>query len=263
MKLGLDNKTALVAASSRGLGKAVAMELAREGTRVAICARNKKTLLRAEKEITEKTGGTVKAYAADVTKKDQINNLVEAVTKEIGPVDILVNNAGGPPPGFIEDFTPEDYMEAVELNLLSAIRLSYLVIPSMKKRHWGRIIHIASVSAKQPIHNLILSNTSRSGVLGFSKSLAEQMGRFNITVNTVCPGYTKTERVESLARSFEENGKGTIADFYASIERTIPMGRLGRPEELASTVTFLASERASYITGTVIQVDGGYIKGLF
>ena len=263
MDLNIENKVALVAASSRGLGKAIALQLSKEGVKVAICARNRERLFKAREDIARELGGTVKAYVTDVTKEDQVKNMVEAVASDLGPVDILVNNAGGPPPGFVDDFTPENYREAVELNLLSTIRMCYEVIPSMKKRGWGRIVNVTSVSAKQPIPNLILSNTARAGVLGFAKSLSEQLAPFGITVNSVCPGYTRTERVEGLALAFAEKGTGITKDFYAAIEQNVPMGRMGKPEELAHTVAFLASEGAAYITGTAVQVDGGFIKGLY
>ena len=192
-----------------------------------------------------------------------LKGLVESTTADLGPIGILVCNAGGPPPGLWDDFSPDDYREAVELNLMSTISLCYEVIPAMKERQWGRIICIVSISAKQPIKNLILSNTARAGVLGFVKSFSDQIAPYGITVNSVCPGYTMTERVENLAKSFAESGKGTIEDFYRKAEAEIPMGRIGTTEEFGRTVAFLASEGAGYITGTALQIDGGYIKGLF
>jgi 3-oxoacyl-[acyl-carrier protein] reductase len=263
MDLGIQNKVALVAASSSGLGKAVALQLSREGTKLAICARNEKRLLRTRKIIAKETGGVVQAYIADVTQKDQVHQMVTDIVAEFGAIDILVCNAGGPPPGFLDDFTPDDYRNAVELNLMSTICLCYEVVPHMKKNRWGRIICVTSVSAKQPILNLILSNTARAGVLGFAKSLSEQIAPFGITVNSVCPGYTKTERIEDLAQSFVDSGKGTQEDFYKTIEASIPMRRLGTTEEFGHTVAFLASEGAGYITGAALQIDGGYIKSLF
>jgi 3-oxoacyl-[acyl-carrier protein] reductase len=263
MDLNIKNKVALVAASSQGLGKAIALQLSKEGARIVICARSEERLSKAREDIVQETGGMVEAYVTDITKEEQVKKMVKTVVSDLGPVEILVNNAGGPPPGFIDDFTPDDYRKAVELNLMSTIYMCYEVIPSMKKKKWGRIINVTSVSAKQPIQNLILSNTSRAGVLGFAKSLSDQLAPFGITVNSVCPGYTKTKRVENLAMSFAEKGKGTVEDFYTAIEKNIPMGRMGKPEELAHTVAFLASEGAGYITGTAIQVDGGFIKGLY
>ena len=263
MDLGIKNKVALVTASSKGLGKAVALQLSREGAQVIICARNKETLFRTRDEIAAETEGIVEAFIADVTNKKQIKKMVEQIVKKFSTIDILVCNAGGPPAGMADEFSLDDYRDAIELNLLSTINLCYEVIPLMKKQRWGRIVNMTSVSVKQPINNLILSNTSRTGVLGFAKSLSNQVAKYGITVNTVCPGYTKTQRVENLAKSFQESGKGTIDDFYKRIESNIPMGRLGTSEEFANAVAFLVSEGASYITGVALQIDGGFVKGLF
>jgi 3-oxoacyl-[acyl-carrier protein] reductase len=262
MNLGIRDKAALVAASSRGLGKAIAFELAREGAKVAICARGKDKLLKTRNEIEEQTQSKVIAHVADVTNKAQVKALVSHVVEEFGSLDILICNAGGPPSGMAEEFDTDDYSNALELNLLSTVNLCYEALPHMKKQNWGRIINMTSVSAKQPIDTLILSNTARSGVLGFSKSLSNQVASYGITVNSICPGYTRTERVEALAQSFEEKGKGSVQDFYRNIEKIIPAGRLGRPEEVASAAVYLCSEAASYITGVALQVDGGYVKSL-
>jgi len=263
MDLGIKNKVALVAASSKGLGKAIAFQLSREGSKVVICARGKERLLKTRDEIASETRGEVKAFVAEVTDRDQVSKLVKNVINELGTVEILVCNAGGPPSGMADEFSLDDYQEALELSLLSTVNLCYEVIPLMKKQKWGRIINMVSISAKQPIDTLILSNTARAGVLGFSKSLSNQLAPYGITVNSVCPGYTKTERVENLAKSFAEKGTGTVKDFYKNIENNIPLGRLGRPEEIAQAAAFLASEGAGYITGVALQVDGGYIKALF
>ena len=263
MDLGIKNKVALVAASSKGLGKAVALQLSREGSKIVICARNKDRLFKTRDEIAAETGGMVRAFIADVRNKNQVKKMVEQVVNEFGTIEILVCNAGGPPSGMADEFTLDDYRDAMELNLLSTINLCYEVIPLMKKQKWGRIINMTSVTAKQPIDTLILSSTTRAGVLGFSKSLSNQLAPYGITVNSVCPGYTKTERVKNLAKSFEESGKGTVRDFYRNIEKAVPMNRLGTPEETAQAVAFLASEGASYITGVALQTDGGYINALF
>lgn len=263
MNLGLKEKAALVAASSRGLGKAIALQLSREGAHVAICARHERELIKTKKEIEERSGGRVIAQVADVTDSASVKKLFKYVIAEFGTIEILICNAGGPPSGLAKEFRPDDYLKALKLNLLSTVNLCYEAIPHMQKQKWGRIVNLASVSAKQPIDTLILSNTARAGVLGFSKSLSNQMAPFGITVNSVCPGYTKTERVTALGKAYEDSGKGSTRDFFRSIEKSIPMGRLGRPYEIASAVAFLCSEAAGYITGVALQVDGGYIKSIF
>lgn len=263
MDLGIGNRVALVAASSRGLGKAIAAAFCREGARVVICARDEARLLEAREAIAHETGGEVRAFRADVTDDTDVRELVRFAAAEYGSVDILIGNAGGPPAGLADDFRPDDYRKALELNLLSTVRLCYEAIPLMKKGHWGRIIALTSVSAKQPIDSLILSNTARAGVLGFVKSLSNQLAGFGITANCLCPGYTRTERVESLAQAFAEKGQGTLQDYYGRLEKAIPLGRLGKPEEVAAAAVFLASEAAAYITGIALQVDGGFIKGLY
>lgn len=262
MDFGITDKVALVAASSRGLGYATAIRLSKEGAKVMICSRSEENVSKAAKDIAVETGNAVRAFVTDVRKKDDVRTMIDQIIDEFGSLHILVCNAGGPPSGFLDDFELDDYQAALELNLLSTINLSYAVAGLMKKQKWGRIINITSVSAKQPLNNLILSNTARAGVLGFSKSLSQQLAPFGITVNSVCPGYTKTERVEELAGDFERSGKGTTEDFYRSIENMIPAGRLGVPEELANAVAFLASEGAGYITGVALQVDGGFVQSL-
>ncbi len=263
MDFGIKDKVAFVAASSLGLGKAAALELSREGAIVNICARNKERLFKTREELQTQTGNEVRAWVTDVTEKDQVHNMIQEIITEFGRIDILVSNAGGPPSGQIDDFSPDDYLKALELNLMTTINLCYSVIPSMKANRWGRIINIASISGKQPIDNLVLSNTSRAGVLGFSKSLSNQMAPFCVTVNCVCPGYTKTERIEELAAAFEKKQNGTVEDFYKKIELLIPAGRFAAPEEFGATVAFLASQQAGYITGTALQIDGGLIKALY
>jgi len=253
----------MVTASSRGLGRAIALSLAREGAEVALCARGKESLFQARDEIRSETGRMVQAYPADVADADQVSRMVAAVREDFGAVDILVCNAGGPPAGTIVDFGPQDYRKAVDLNLMSTIRLCYSVLPGMRARKWGRIVALTSVSARQPLDNLVLSNTARSGVLGFTKSLSNFLAPHGVTVNAVCPGYTRTERVDELARDFESRGSGPAEEYFREIEKTIPLGRMGRPEELAATVTFLCSEPAGYITGTALSVDGGYIRALY
>ncbi len=263
MDLGIKDKVALITAASQGLGKAVAWRLSMEGVRVIICSRSLDNLTKAVDEIVADTSGKLRTFACDVTDEKQVKRMVDDIVEEFGRLDILVCNAGGPPAGTAEDFELDDYRKALELNLLSTIHLCNLTVPHMKKHKWGRIIGMTSVSVKQPIDNLILSNTARTGVTGYLKTLSNQVAPFGITVNSVCPGYTKTHRVENLAKAFAESGKGTIEDFYNKLEKDIPMKRIGTPEEFAQVVAFLASQGAGYITGVSLQVDGGYIKGLF
>jgi 3-oxoacyl-[acyl-carrier protein] reductase len=262
MDLGLSGKAAIVTAASKGLGKAIAIELAREGCKVAICARNQDALKEAVKEIKEKTGADALAFKADVTVGKDIAGLFQAVEKEFKRVDILICNAGGPPLGTFDKLAESDFKWAVEQNLLSTVNLTRLVIPGMTKRKWGRIINITSISAKQPLDDLMLSNIARAGVLGFSKSLANEVAAVGITVNTICPGYTLTDRLKNFAKDLSKKTKVSVGQIFNSWQRSVPARRLGEPEEIAYLAAFLASERAAYITGTAIQVDGGFIKGL-
>ncbi|MCD6290273.1 MAG: SDR family oxidoreductase [Anaerolineae bacterium] len=260
MDLGLTGKTALVAASSQGMGKAVAMGLAREGVRVAICARGRERLEATAEEIRNETQVDVFAQTADLSKVDDITRLVQAAREHFGHIDILVCNAGGPPPGNFLDFDDSAWQAAFELNLASAIRLCRAVVSDMKARGWGRIITITSMSVKQPIPGLILSNVMRAGVNGMVKTLADELAPYGITVNNVMPGSILTQRIVSLAEHREEEANTTTEEILDHIAQEIPMKRLGNPEEFANVVVFLASERASYVTGTAIQVDGGRIR---
>lgn len=237
MELGLRGRVALVCGGTRGIGRAVADALTSEGAKVAINGRKNAP------------------FTADVSVPDQAVGLVERVAKEFGRLDILFCNAGGPPAAAFKDQPADAWQRAIELNLLSTINLARTAVPIMLKAKWGRIICLTSLVAKQPLPGLILSTTARAGVLGFSKALSDEVAKDGITVNSICPGFIATERVEELQRAKPEMMKQTIAQ--------IPMGRIGTPEELASAVTFLASEPASYITGAVLQVDGGFIRSIF
>lgn len=252
MDLGLTNKVAFVAASSQGLGKSVALELAKEGASVIICGRNAETLRNAEAEI-KAMGGRVLALVGDLSIATEREAMIAATLQEFGHVDILVTNTGGPPAGKFESFTLDDWDQAVQLLLSSAVGLVQGFLPGMKAQRWGRIISITSQAVKQPVNNLILSNSVRSSVVGLMKTLSNELGEYNITVNNVMPGYTQTARLTKL-----------IADAaaLAAITKEIPLGRLGQPEEFAAAVAFLASERASFITGVSLAVDGGWIKNI-
>ena len=262
MDFGLKDKVALVAASSQGLGRAVAEELAAEGASLVLCARDAQILDQTAAAIAERSNTRVLAVPADVTVTDDIKRLVDAGIERFGRIDILVTNAGGPPAGRFDQLTREQWEQAIRLTLLSAVELVRQVLPGMKERRWGRIINITSIAVKQPVENLLLSNSLRAGLTGFARTLANEVAADGITVNNVLPGYTRTERLEELAQMMAEKRGITSSEFRGTWEKEIPMGRLGEPRELAATVAFLASERASYITGTSIQVDGGWIKSL-
>lgn len=262
MDLGLRDKGALVAASSRGLGKAIAYELSQEGARVAICARGQEGLEATADEIHQATGAEVFPVVADVSRSDDCQRLVESAQEHFGAVDILVTNAGGPPAGYLLDLQEQDWHAAVELTLMSAVRLIGLVVPSMQERRWGRIINMTSISVKQPIEDLILSNSIRAAVVGMAKTIATQFAAEGVTVNSICPTYTLTERVRNLARARAEREGISYDEVLDAYRNQVPARRLGQPEEIAALVAFLASERAAFITGTTIQVDGGAYRGL-
>jgi 3-oxoacyl-[acyl-carrier protein] reductase len=258
MDLGLTGRVALVTAASKGMGKASAMGLAAEGARVVMCARTESDLKTAAEEIRAKTRAEVLAMPADVTKKDDVAALVDGAVKAFGHVDILVANAGGPPRGYFEEMTDEQWQGAFDVSLLSVVRLVRAVLPSMKARRWGRILTIQSVSVKQPIPELLLSNAVRPGVAGMMKTLAGQLGKDGITVNTVCPGKIMTDRFLGGQKASGLSRE----DYLARAVEDVPVRRIGTPEEFANVIVFLASERASYVTGVAVQVDGGLVRGL-
>lgn len=261
MDLGIQNKVAIVAASSRGLGKAIARELALEGARIAICARGEQELMRTQAEL-QSLGATVFAQRLDVTDISAIGPFVAAVARELGDIEILVTNAGGPVAGNFSEVSLHDWEQAYRVTLLSAVVFCREVVPYMKKKRWGRIVNITSVSAKEPLDRLVLSNAFRPAVVGMAKSLANEYASDNITTNNICPGYTRTERLEVLAAKIAERTGKSRDTAFEEWEKQIPMRRIGSPEELAALVAFLCSARASYITGTTIAVDGGFIRSL-
>ncbi len=262
MDLGLTNRVALVAAASKGIGFACARELAREGARVFLCSRDEKRASDAAEKIHQETGASVAGIGADVTDDRSVNRFVDLALERAGRIDILVTNAGGPPATSFEQTDLDLFRKAFELNALSAIRLAKLVLPGMKQQKWGRIVNITSVSVKQPIEGLILSNTVRAGLTGWAKTVATEVAADGVTVNNVAPGYTLTERQEELARGRSEALGKTSEEIIATWATQGPMGRIGQPEEIAAAVAFLASERASYITGVTLQVDGGWVRSL-
>lgn len=263
MELGLKSKVALVAAASQGLGKATAFALAQEGATLVICSRREKEIRETAEEIGKKTGATVVPVVADVTKQEDIKKFVGTALKEFGTIHVLVNNAGGPPTGHITSTTDEEWEKGVQLTLMSAVRLSREVLPTMEKQRWGRVITIVSLVAKQPLNELLISSTLRPGILGLMKVLSNQYAPYNITVNTVCPGLILTKRQEELSASRAAEKKMTFEEYLADSAKTIPAGRLGRPEEIGNVIAFLASEQASYINGVNLLVDGGIVKGIY
>ena len=262
MDLGLAGKIALVAAASRGLGRAVAEELSREGVHLIICARGAGALGETAESIRAATGMRVVDVVADLSEPADVARVAERALAEFGRVDVLVTNGGGPPAGPFENHSAEAWQAAIRQNLLSVVELTRAVLPGMKERRWGRIINVTSIAVKQPVDNLILSNSVRAAVTGFARTLANEVAPFGITVNNVMPGYTRTQRVEELAQR-NASLKGTTPEAERAVwEGQIPMARLGEPAEFATMVAFLASERASYTTGASIPVDGGWIRGL-
>jgi 3-oxoacyl-[acyl-carrier protein] reductase len=267
MDLGLQDKIALVTAASKGLGKAVALRLAQEGAHVAICARGEEHLTRTAAEIEATTGRQVLAVPADVSDPAAADALVEATVKRFGRIDILVTNAGGPSPGQFLDLTLQDWEAALHLTLMSAVRLCYAVVPVMKEQGGappggGSILAMTSITVKQPLPNLILSNSLRLGVVGLIKTLADELAPFGIRVNAICPGWTRTARVGQLLRDRAERNATTPEEEAAKIAAAIPLGRLGTPEEFAAAAAFLVSPAASYITGVSLLVDGGMYRGV-
>jgi len=259
--LGLKGRVALVGASSRGLGRACAVGFAREGADVAICGRGEDALRDAEAEL-KALGVRVHAIVADLSRAEDCRRFVSGAGETLGRVDVLVNNCGGPPAGAFDSFSPDDYRAAVELNLMSTVQMTLEAVPLMRRGGWGRVVNLTSVAVKQPLDALVLSNTSRTAVVGFGKTLANELAREGITVNTVCPGPALTDRIRSLASHRAERDGMPFEQALATYTTDIPMGRLGTAEEVAALVVFLASEPASFITGTTIQVDGGMVRAL-
>ena len=263
MELGLKGKVALVAAASRGLGKAVAEELAIEGVSLILCARDEAILQKTCDVIRKKFGVEILGVTTDLSKTVDIERLYQSAMEKFGRIDILVTNVGGPPAATFENLPREAWENATSLLLTSVLDLTRLVLPQMKERNWGRILNITSIAAKQPVNNLILSNSLRAAVTGFAKTLADEVAPFGITVNNILPGYTRTERVIQLAQTIAEKEGITPAEAQSRWENEIPMKRLGEPHEFAALAAFLVSERASYITGSSIAVDGGWIRSMF
>jgi 3-oxoacyl-[acyl-carrier protein] reductase len=263
MDLGLKGKTVLVTASSKGIGKAIAEGFAAEGCQVAICSRTKDELLNAAADIRKKYGADPLWCICDLNKQKDIENTYNEVRKQFGSIHILVNNCGGPAAGMFRELEEHKWQSAFEQVLLSVVRFCNLVVPDMIYHEWGRIINVTSISVKQPLENLMLSNSLRSGVIGFTKSLSNEVAKFNITVNSVAPGYTLTNRLYDIAVHQAKQSDKSHEEVLADMSKQIPMNRLAKPEEIAAGVIFLASLQASYITGSTLQIDGGFFKNLY
>jgi len=262
MDLGLKGKVALVAGASQGMGRAVALGFAREGAKVSICARGEAQLKEAAEMIRRETGGEALATVADMTKAEDIQRFVARTVEKFGRLDVVVTNAGGPPPGEFMKFTDEDWEKAFHLNFMSALRLAREAVPHMRKVGGGRVVNITSYSVKEPIAGLVLSNAIRSAVIGLAKTLSRELAKDNILVNNVCPGRIDTERARKLSQARAERLKRPVEEINREMAAEIPLGRYGTAEEMAGLIVFLASERASYITGTTIQIDGGLVRGI-
>lgn len=262
MDFHIAGRVALVCGASKGLGRAVAGALAGEGCRVAINARDASRLTETAEALRRQTQAEILPVAADVSVPAQAATLVDRVRHELGSVDILVCNAGGPAAAPFGDTPADSWQAALELNLLSTIHLCRTAVPIMRKRGWGRIVCLTSIAARQPLPGLILSSTARAGVHGFAKALADEVAAEGITVNVVAPGYIRTERTEELAQMRASHSGRPVADVVAGLVGEIPLGRMGEVEELAAAVAFLASEPARYITGAVLQVDGGFTRSI-
>ena len=262
MDLGLGGRVAIVAAASKGLGRAVAEELAREGAEVAICSRNAAELEGAAAAIGKVSGRAPHWRALDVRRYEDVRDFVAEVAMRFGRIDICVTNAGGPPSKKFLETSNDEWRAAVDTNLMSAVYFAREVLPKMRERRWGRLITITSMTVKQPVDGLILSNAVRAGVAGLARTLANEFGADGITVNNVCPGYTLTERLEKLADKQAADMGVSREKIFERMTAQIPAGRIGKPGEFAALVAFLASERASYVNGTTIAVDGGWIRSL-
>ena len=262
MDLGLQGKVALVTASSRGLGLAVAESLAAEGAAVVICGRDATALAQARSHIDQGSGHSCVAIQSDVSSAVDRRRLLDAVLSRYGRIDIAVLNTGGPPPGSIESIALTQWEQAYRLLLESAVDISRGVLPGMKERRWGRLICIGSMFAKQPADNMVLSNSLRLALVGFTRTVANEYGAFGITANAVLPGYTMTDRMRHVVQQQAKAADASEEQVLAAIESQIPLRRFGRPQEFASAVTFLASDRASYITGTAMLVDGGFVRAV-
>jgi len=262
MDLGLKGKVALIAGASQGMGRATALGFAREGAKVSICARGEAALNEAAAMIRKESGGEVMTMVADMSKPEEIKRFVNDSAQRFGRLDIIVNNAGGPPPGEFMKFTDEDWNNAYNLSFMSTMRMTREAVPHMRKVGGGRVINITSYAVKEPISGLVLSNAVRSAVIGLAKTLSRELGRDNILINNVCPGRIDTDRAQKLNKARADRLKKPVEEINKEMAAEVPLGRYGTPGETADLIVFLGSDRASYITGTTIQIDGGLVRGI-
>ena len=262
MDLGIRNRVAMVAAASKGLGKASALSLAKEGCRLSICGRSEESLEAARLQL-EALGVEALAMPCDVSRPEELARWHQATRQRFGPVDILVTNTGGPKAAVFQDLSDEDWASGVDSTLMNVVRLTRLVLPDMRNRGWGRIVHITSLVAKQPLPMLTISSTLRAGISGLTKTLAQENAKAGITVNALLPGHIMTDRQVHLGKLKAKAEGISLEDTFARTAASIPAGRIGNPEEIGDVIAFLCSERASYLTGTSIQVDGGLIQSTF
>lgn len=257
MRLELNDKVVLVAGASQGIGYATALAFAREGARVAICARNKKNIEEAAKKIRQETKAEILAQTIDLTQAESIKTGVDSTINYFGNIHICITNTGGPPHGSFMNLNDAQWNSAITLTLMSAVRLSRAVIPSMQKQKWGRIIHLCSASVRNPFPYIGLSSSIRSAVTAMAKTQADELAENNILVNSLLTGWTRTQRTEELLQTLAKQEHISFEDVYAKRHKNIPLGRMASPEEIAAPIVFLSSAAASFITGTTLTVDGG------
>ena len=262
MDLGIKGKIALVTAASRGLGRGCAEQLAADKCRVAICSRDETAIKKAAKEIADQNEAQVLGFGADVSRAEEVGRLLEAVRQSLGNPEIMITNAGGPPPGTFASTALEEYEKAINLNLMSAVNLIHGVVPAMKAGGWGRIIAVTSISVKEPIANLLLSNLARAGLTGFLKTIATELAPFGITVNALLPGVHKTSRIDQLVKDTAARENKPEKEVYQKMMESIPCKTIGDPADFGAAAAFLAGTRARYITGQNLLIDGGKYGGL-